>query len=139
MSHPSRAGAARPMLGSMRAALLTAGAVLLATVAATVLPSAPALANAPDTTVTVNLAQTGKSPTHAGSGFLYGLSQDGSGPADSLLQPLAPALFRGGGARIAGNGWIGDGYTAGSGFRVRITSALDHTSGAAAWAARSGS
>ena len=105
--------------------LLAAGFLLLVTAAATALPSAPAFANAPDTTVTVNLAQPGKAPTHAGSGFLYGLSQDGSGPADSQLQPLDPTLFRGGGARIAGGGWIGDGYTAGSGFQVRLTSALD--------------
>jgi hypothetical protein len=85
---------------------------------------APALADVPDTTVTVDVSQTGKTPTRAGAGFLYGLTEDGSGPADTLLQPLAPALFRGGGARIAGGGWIGDGYTAGSGYRVRIDSAL---------------
>lgn len=87
--------------------------------------AAPAFANAPDTTVTVNLAQTGAAPTHVGAGYLYGLSQDGTGPSDSWLQPLSPTLFRGGGARIAGDGWIGDGYTAGSGFQARITSALD--------------
>ena len=64
--------------------------------------------------------------THAGAGFLYGLTQDGSGPADSLLQPIAPTLFRGGGARLSGDGWIGDGYTAGSGYSARITSARNH-------------
>ena len=101
-------------------------ALALATVGALVLlPATRASANDPDTTVSINLAQTGKVPTHAGSGFLYGLSQDGTQPADSLLAPLDPTLFRGGGARIAGDGWIGDGYTAGSGFQVRMTSALD--------------
>ena len=101
-------------------------ALALATVGALVLlPATHASANDPDTTVSINLAQTGKVPTHAGSGFLYGLSQDGTQPADSLLAPLDPTLFRGGGARIAGDGWIGDGYTAGSGFQVRMTSALD--------------
>ena len=108
-----------------RPALLTTAVALLATTAAFALPATRAEAAAPDTTVTVDLSQTGKAPTRAGSGFLYGLSQDGSGPADSLLAPLTPALFRGGGARIAGGGWIGDGYTAGSGFQVRMTSALD--------------
>lgn len=108
----------RSVLGlSIATALIAAGAV--------VLPATGASANAPDTTVTLDLSQTGKAPTHAGSGFLYGLSQDGTGPADSLLAPLQPTLFRGGGARIAGDGWIGDGYTAGSGFQVRMTSALD--------------
>jgi hypothetical protein len=102
---------------SLATALIAGGAVLL--------PATGASANAPDTTVSLDLSQPGKAPTHAGSGFLYGLSQDGSGPADSLLAPLQPTLFRGGGARIAGDGWIGDGYTAGSGFQVRMTSALD--------------
>jgi hypothetical protein len=102
----------------------TAVAALILGAAAVVVPAAPALANVPDTTVTVDMSQPGKTPTHAGAGFLYGLTQDGSGPADDLLQPLAPTLFRGGGARIAGGGWIGDGYTAGSGYRIRVDSAL---------------
>ena len=85
----------------------------------------PAEANPPDTTVTINLGQPGKAATHAGAGFLYGLTQDGSGPADNLLQPLRPTLFRGGGASISGNGWIGDNYTAGPGYQARITSALN--------------
>jgi hypothetical protein len=93
--------------------------------AAAITSAVPAAANVPDTTVTVNLAQTGAAPTHVGSGFLYGLSQDGSGPSDSFLQPLSPTLFRGGGARLAGGGWIGDGYSAGPGFQARMTSALD--------------
>ncbi|GII30037.1 hypothetical protein [Planotetraspora mira] len=94
-----------------------------AVVAMTPLLAAPA--GAADGTVTVNLAQRGKVPTRAGAGFLYGLDQNGSAPADDLLQPLRPTLFRGGGARIAGHGWIGDGYAAGPGYQVRLTSALD--------------
>ncbi|GAA4574987.1 hypothetical protein [Planotetraspora kaengkrachanensis] len=96
---------------------------IAAVVALTPLPAAPA--NAADATVTVDLSRRGRVPTRAGAGFLYGLSQNGSGPADGLLQPLRPTLFRGGGARIAGHGWIGDGYTAGPGYQVRLTSALD--------------
>ncbi|MEV6927222.1 hypothetical protein AB0M46_22350 [Dactylosporangium sp. NPDC051485] len=105
-----------------RAAWIALGGVLAAGLVASV--TSPAHANPPDTTVTVNLAQTVKAPTHAGAGFLYGLTQDGSGPADNLLQPLQPTLFRGGGAGISGNGWIGDNYTAGPGYRARMTSAL---------------
>jgi hypothetical protein len=108
-----------------RKGLLAAGTALTALAAATLLPATAASANTPDTTVTVNLAQPGSAPSHVGSGFLYGLTQNGSGPADSLLQPLQPTLFRGGGAQITGDGWIGDGYTAGSNFQTRITSALD--------------
>jgi hypothetical protein len=94
-------------------------AALLA--AATLVPSS---AGAADTTVSVDLGNQGAVPAAVGSGFLYGLSQDGSAPADSLLQPLKPGLFRGGGARIDGGGWLGDGYQAGSGYRVRADSAL---------------
>lgn len=85
---------------------------------------APSPAAAADTTVSVDLANQGAVPNRAGAGFLYGLNQDGSGPADSLLQPLKPTLFRGGGARINGGGWLGDGYSAGAGYRIRRDSAL---------------
>jgi hypothetical protein len=113
---PRRLARLRSMTVSVAAAFALAGLFLV---------SPPAHASGADTTVAVDLSQPGAAPTHAGAGFLYGLSQDGSGPADSLLQPLQPTLFRGGGARIAGGGWIGDGYTAGSGYEARITSALD--------------
>jgi hypothetical protein len=84
----------------------------------------PATANAPDTTVAIDVSRTGTPPTHAGAGFLYGLTQRGSGPAGSWLQPLSPTLFRGGGAGLAGKGWIGDNYSAGPGYRARINSAI---------------
>jgi hypothetical protein len=100
-----------------------AAAAVIAVAAALLAPMTPAAAA--DTAVTIDLSQRGKVPTRAGAGFLYGLSQNGSGPADSLLQPLAPTLFRGGGARIAGHGWIGDNYSAGNGYRVRLNSAID--------------
>ncbi|MFJ1584460.1 beta-xylosidase [Streptomyces sp. NPDC088197] len=105
-----------------RATALAAAALGAAVLACATLGPSPAAAA--DTTVSVDLGNQGAVPNQAGSGFLYGLSQDGSGPADSLLQPLKPTLFRGGGARIAGGGWLGDGYTAGSGYRIRVDSAL---------------
>ena len=74
--------------------------------------------------VTVDLSATTGPATGVGSGFLYGLNQDGSGPADNLLAPLHPTSGRGGGARLAGGGWIGDGMRAGSGYQARIASAL---------------
>jgi hypothetical protein len=118
MTRRSAPSTRRPRARTL-AALAVLGAAALA--AATLSPSRAAAA---DTTVSVDLANQGAAPTAVGSGFLYGLSQDGSGPADSLLQPLKPGLFRGGGARIAGAGWLGDGYSAGSGYRVRLDSAL---------------
>ncbi|MEV6847313.1 hypothetical protein [Actinoplanes sp. NPDC051411] len=94
----------------------------LLTLILAVVPAAAVPAAGP--AVTVNLAALGSAPNRAGAGFLYGLSQDGSAPADALMQPLRPTLFRGGGARIAGHGWLGDGYAAGNGYRVRVDSAL---------------
>ena len=74
--------------------------------------------------ISVNLASTIGTPTNVGEGFLYGLSQDATSPADNYLEPLGVTLMRGGGARISGDGWIGDGYADGSGFKARIASAL---------------
>jgi hypothetical protein len=81
-------------------------------------------APATDQNITVDLSSTTGSATGVGSGFLYGLNQDGSGPSDSLLAPLNPTSGRGGGARLPGGGWVGDGYQAGSGYQARISSAL---------------
>jgi hypothetical protein len=91
---------------------------------ATAIVATSAAANAADQTVTVDLASTTGPVTRAGAGFLYGLNQDGTGPDDSLLTPLDVTSARGGGARLPGHGWIGDGYTAGNGYQTRITSAL---------------
>jgi hypothetical protein len=96
---------------------LVAAATLLLAAAIPLSPQA-------DHTVTVDFGPSLGVPTGVGSGFLYGLSQDGSAPADNLLRPLDVKSGRGGGARIDGHGWIGDGMTAGPGYRVRITSAL---------------
>lgn len=109
----------------MRRTVLTTigvtGAALALTMAGLTAASA---APAAGPTVTVNLSSLGKTAVPVGTGFLYGLSQDGSGPADTLMSPLRPVLFRGGGARIAGHGWLGDGYAAGNGYRVRVNSAI---------------
>ncbi len=85
-------------------------------------PRPPAFASSQ--TVTVNFASTTGTANGVGSGFLYGLSQDGTGPDDGLLASLAPTSGRGGGARLSGGGWIGDGYTDGAGFTARIDSAI---------------
>jgi hypothetical protein len=92
---------------------------------ALILLAAPPTAGASTETLTVNLAASAGPMTGVGEGFLYGLSQDGSSPGDNYLRPLDPTLMRGGGARIAGDGWIGDGYRPGSGYQARITSIVD--------------
>jgi hypothetical protein len=115
MKLPRRRVRAKRMLITLGAAAALATAI--------VAPAAPALASSQ--TVTVNFASTTGSASGVGSGFLYGLSQDGTGPDDGLLASLAPTSGRGGGARLSGGGWIGDGYTDGPGFTTRIDSALD--------------
>jgi hypothetical protein len=102
-----------------------AAVAVLAAVTAGLTVNVPAALAASNQTVSVNFASTTGPATGVGSGFLYGLAQDGSAPAPYLLAPLNPTSSRGGGAGIAGNGWYGDGYTAGSGFQARMTSVID--------------
>ena len=54
--------------------------------------------------VTVNFSNQLGAPDYNGSGFLYGLNQDGSQPAGNLLSSLHPQVFRGGGAGIQPGG-----------------------------------
>lgn len=104
-----------------RLALAAVAAGVLVTGTLEALPSASAAGNQ---TVTVDLRSTHGTVSGVGSGFLYGLSEDGSAPQDSLLAPLKPRSARGGGARLSGGGWVGDGYRAGAGYQRRIASAL---------------
>jgi hypothetical protein len=83
--------------------------------------SAPTAAQAAES-LSVNLAVTTGPATHVGEGFLYGISQDATLPADQFLQPLGVNAFRGAGH--ASRGWIGDNYTFGSGTRADIAEAV---------------
>jgi len=70
----------------------------------------------------VNLASVTGSVTGVGEGFLYGVSQDGTQPPDQYLQPLGVNAFRGGG-HVTG-GWIGDGYSYGSGSQTDVNTII---------------
>ena len=72
--------------------------------------------------LSVDLSATRGPSTGVGEGFLYGVSQDGTQPADQLLQPLQINAFRGGGH--ASRGWIGDNYTNGSGTQADVDEAI---------------
>ncbi|WP_027346582.1 RICIN domain-containing protein [Hamadaea tsunoensis] len=72
--------------------------------------------------LSVDLASTRGPATGVGEGFLYGVNQDGTQPADQLLQPLRINAFRGGGH--VSRGWIGDGYRYGSGTQADVNSII---------------
>jgi hypothetical protein len=70
--------------------------------------------------LTVDLASNRGPATHVGEGVLYGVSQDGTQPADRLLQPLGITAFRGGG--WFSGGWIKDNYRFGPATQADIDS-----------------
>ncbi len=103
-----------------RVSLTLAASILL--VGGALSQGAPAIATSQ--TVTVNLASTSGTASGVGAGFLYGMSNDGTGPTDNLLAPLGVTSSRGGGAGVAGAGWVGDGYTNGSNYTARVNSVI---------------
>ncbi len=72
--------------------------------------------------LSVNLASVTGPATGVGEGFLYGISQDGTQPPDQYLLPLGVNAFRGGGHVT--RGWIGDGYTNGSGTQTEVNTVV---------------
>jgi hypothetical protein len=72
--------------------------------------------------LSVNLASVTGPATGVGEGFLYGVSQDGTQPADQYTQPLGITAFRGGG-HVTG-GWIGDDYQYGSGTQTDVSTVI---------------
>ncbi|MEG8278398.1 hypothetical protein [Streptomyces sp. AHA2] len=77
-------------------------------------------------TVSVDFANAEGEFNHTGAGMHYGLSEDGSLPADDMIVPTQFNLLRGGGAQLLGkdgspnHAWLGDGYQAGPGFERRM-------------------
>jgi hypothetical protein len=102
-----------------RRLVMVAGAAIVVAV-----PLAPGAEGQAATAVSlsVNLASVRGPSTGVGEGFLYGVSQDGTQPADQFLQPLRFNAFRGGGHVT--RGWIGDGYRFGSGTQTDVNVVL---------------
>ncbi|MBE1496011.1 hypothetical protein H4696_003111 [Amycolatopsis lexingtonensis] len=82
----------------------------------------PATSQAAGVSLSVDLSATRGPATGVGEGFLYGITQDGSQPADALLQPLDINAFRGGG--WFSGGWIKDGYQNGSATKADLDSII---------------
>lgn len=99
--------------------LAAAAGIILALAISLLAPAKNALAAE---SLSVNLAVTTGPTTGVGEGFLYGVSQDGTQPPDQYLEPLGITAFRGGG-HVSG-GWIGDGYTYGSGTQADVTTVI---------------
>ena len=72
--------------------------------------------------LSVNLASVTGTAHGVGEGFLYGVSPDGTAPSDQFLSPLGITGFRGGGH--ASSGFIGDGYTYGSGTQADVAEVI---------------
>jgi Ricin-type beta-trefoil lectin domain len=99
----------------------------LATAVATLLALAvpllgPAQSASAAESLSVNLASVTGPATAVGEGFLYGISQDGTQPADQYLEPLGITAFRGGGH--VNRGWIGDNYTYGSATQTEVATVI---------------
>jgi hypothetical protein len=97
-----------------------AGTVLAAALGLLALPAVPSAQAAES--LSVNLGSVTGPATAVGEGFLYGISQDGTQPADQYLQPLGITAFRGGG--WFSGGWIKDNYTFGSATQADIDSII---------------
>ena len=95
-------------------------AIAVASAAAVPLVTANQGQAAAGESLSVNLASSRGTATHVGEGILYGISQDGTQPADQFLQPLGINAFRGGG--WFSGGWIKDNYRFGSATQADITS-----------------
>ncbi|WP_114558947.1 hypothetical protein [Desertihabitans aurantiacus] len=99
--HPTR-----PVFRLSRAAFLRLGAVGVAGAGTGLLAGPTATAAA--ATVEVDASTVVGPATWRATGFLNGLSADGSSPPDELLRPLRPQTFRGGGS-LLDRGWGGGG------------------------------
>jgi len=86
--------------------------VLIATLALTtglaVMAARPALAA--DESISVNFSVTNGTPTYRASGWIYGMTEDGTNPPDNFYRDVKFQAMRAGGAQLPGSGWVGGGY-----------------------------
>jgi len=81
----------------------SSAAVLLAALAATLVPAGPS--QAADTGVAVDFSVAGGAPTYRASGMIYGLTVDGSQPPDHFFKDIKWRFERAGGAQLNGGGY----------------------------------
>ncbi|GGL89018.1 beta-xylosidase [Micromonospora yangpuensis] len=70
----------------------------------------PPPTQAADESITVNFATTTGTPTYRASGWIYGMTENASGPAEHFYREVNFRYLRAGGAQLPGNGWVGGNY-----------------------------
>jgi hypothetical protein len=89
------------------AAYLTIGLLI----AASLIASASRPARAADEAIAVDFAVTGGTPTYRASGWIYGMTEDASGPPDHFYQDVKFQYMRAGGAQLdSPGGWVSGKY-----------------------------
>jgi hypothetical protein len=91
-----------------RRRVLAATLALALATALAVLGARPAAAA--DESISVNFATTSGTPTFRASGWIYGMTEDGSNPPDRFYRDVKFQAMRAGGAQLPGGGWVGGGY-----------------------------
>jgi hypothetical protein len=88
------------------AAIVTAGALV-----ASALVSSAGPAQAADESISVNFATAGGAPTYRASGWIYGMSENASAPADHFFTDIRFRYMRAGGAQLdSPGGWVSGKY-----------------------------
>ncbi|MER7837760.1 RICIN domain-containing protein [Streptomyces sp. NPDC096040] len=82
---------------------IRSAAVLVTSLAATLVPAAPS--RAADTSVTVDFATAGGAPTYRASGMIYGMTPNGSLPQDHFFKDIKWHFMRAGGAQLNSGGY----------------------------------
>ncbi|MFI9812694.1 RICIN domain-containing protein [Saccharothrix variisporea] len=89
--------------------LVAAAAALASVVAAAVGLAGPA--QAADETISVDFSVTGAAPTYRASGWIYGMTEDASAPADNFFRDVKFRYMRAGGAQLdSPGGWVSGRY-----------------------------
>lgn len=97
---------ARPRRRTRLAACLLTGVLVTSSI-----PFAAAPATAADETISVNFSIAGGSPTYRASGWIYGMTENGSGPADHFFTDVKFRYMRAGGAQLdSPGGWVSGRY-----------------------------
>jgi Ricin-type beta-trefoil lectin domain-like/Glycosyl hydrolases family 39 len=96
----TRHGRAR-LVARIAVGLLVAGAAVVT----------PSPAQAADESISVNFATAGSAPSYRASGWIYGMTENASGPADHFYRDVKFRYMRAGGAQLGSpGGWVNGGY-----------------------------